>query len=97
MKFENDRLIELDCGDNSCRYAPKENKGGMRTNGGCRCHEKFAQKIVETTENKRWAYDNSVNFHEIEKLISDFARICKNKGYEDAIKQHQDAIFKCDY
>ena len=25
----------VDCGDNSCRFAPK--KGGMRTNGGCRC------------------------------------------------------------
>ena len=27
--------IGLDCGDNSCLYAPK--KTGMRTNGGCRC------------------------------------------------------------
>ena len=26
-----------DCGDNSCLYSP--NKGGMRTNGGCRCDE----------------------------------------------------------
>jgi len=26
-----------DCGDNSCLYA--KNKGGMRTNGGCRCDE----------------------------------------------------------
>ena len=25
----------MDCGDNSCSFAPK--KGGMRTNGGCRC------------------------------------------------------------
>lgn len=24
-----------DCGDNSCRYA--SHRGGMRTNGGCRC------------------------------------------------------------
>jgi hypothetical protein len=24
-----------DCGDNSCLYATR--KGGMRTNGGCRC------------------------------------------------------------
>lgn len=28
-------LLPLDCGDNSCQFAPK--KGGMRTNGGCRC------------------------------------------------------------
>ena len=25
----------MDCGDNSCYFA--ETKGGMRTNGGCRC------------------------------------------------------------
>lgn len=32
-----DRLAKYspDCGDNSCRFAVK--KGGMRTNGGCRC------------------------------------------------------------
>lgn len=28
-------LLGLDCGDNSCLFAPS--KGGMRTNGGCRC------------------------------------------------------------
>lgn len=28
-------LLKLDCGDNSCLAA--EHKGGMRTNGGCRC------------------------------------------------------------
>jgi hypothetical protein len=26
-----------DCGDNSCKYAPR--KGGMRTNHGCRCDD----------------------------------------------------------
>jgi hypothetical protein len=29
--------VILDCGDNSCRFAT--NKGGMRTNGRCRCFE----------------------------------------------------------
>ena len=28
----------LDCGDNSCRFALR--KGGMRTNGGCRCFDR---------------------------------------------------------
>lgn len=28
------RREDLDCGDNSCRFT---RKGGMRTNGGCRC------------------------------------------------------------
>lgn len=27
--------MEIDCGDNSCLFAPS--KTGMRTNGGCRC------------------------------------------------------------
>lgn len=28
--------MKLDCGDNSC-YFMENGKGGMRTNGGCRC------------------------------------------------------------
>ena len=31
--------LNIDCGDNSCMYAKK--KGGMRTNGGCRCFQDF--------------------------------------------------------
>src|SRR5687767_12632029 len=30
-----ERLSSLDCGDNSCWFA--KSRGGMRTNGGCRC------------------------------------------------------------
>lgn len=30
-----ERISKLDCGDSSCLFA--KNKGGMRTNGGCRC------------------------------------------------------------
>lgn len=33
--------VDWDCGDNSCRFAKK--KGGMRTNGGCRCLENFGK------------------------------------------------------
>lgn len=29
-----------DCGDNGCAYCPPEHRGGMRTNGGCRCINK---------------------------------------------------------
>lgn len=32
------RFDRMDCGDNSCIYA--KDKGGMRTNGGCRCHDR---------------------------------------------------------
>lgn len=31
------QALRFDCGDNSCRFA--RGKGGMRTNGGCRCTE----------------------------------------------------------
>lgn len=34
------KVLELDCGDNSCRYA--KGKGGQRTNGGCRCNHRIA-------------------------------------------------------
>jgi hypothetical protein len=41
--------MELDCGDNSCLFAT--NKGGMRTNGGCRCippgNAKLSIKVQE--------------------------------------------------
>jgi hypothetical protein len=42
-------LPPLDCGDNSCLFAPK--KGGMRTNGGCRCVvdlKPFSKRIAVT-------------------------------------------------
>ena len=32
------RCLMPDCGDNSCRYAPRPLKG-MRTNGRCRCDD----------------------------------------------------------
>lgn len=34
---------DFDCGDNSCRYA--KDKGGMRTNGGCRCADLYPRKV----------------------------------------------------
>lgn len=38
--------LDFDCGDNSCQYAKK--KGGMRTNGGCRCFQD-----IRPSENRR--------------------------------------------
>lgn len=38
---------EMDCGDNSCRYVFPENRGGMRTNGGCRCIDGKGRLILE--------------------------------------------------
>ncbi len=37
------------CGDSGCRYeSPKG--GGMRTNGGCRCHERIEDALAEAEE-----------------------------------------------
>lgn len=46
LKYEIERL-NLDCGDNSCRYA--KSKSGMRTNGGCRCKKNMDEnkKLAE--------------------------------------------------
>jgi hypothetical protein len=42
LKDEVKKVLEpfdkMDCGDNSCVFAT--NKTGMRTNGGCRCHDR---------------------------------------------------------
>ena len=38
----------MDCGDSSCLFA--EARTGMRTNGGCRCLEKF--EVYNPEENK---------------------------------------------
>lgn len=53
--------MTFDCGDNSCRYAPKP-RGGMRTNGGCRCdscpmcgqHLRFGREHREWCSDKTW-------------------------------------------
>ena len=37
------RSLAPDCGDNSCRFAI--HKGGMRTNGGCRCIEESGMPV----------------------------------------------------
>jgi hypothetical protein len=36
-------MITLDCGDNSCLFAPRP-LTGMRTNGGCRCFRDLPTK-----------------------------------------------------
>ena len=43
MKLQ--RLAQSDCGDNSCMFAGR-GKGGMRTNGGCRCYHNMADEFT---------------------------------------------------
>lgn len=40
-----------DCGDNGCQFAPK--RGGMRTNGGCRCIDRRSH--ISWTKVERYA------------------------------------------
>lgn len=43
-------MVDLDCGDNSCRFAKV--RGGMRTNGGCGCFEKagYSRSAIKSAE-----------------------------------------------
>lgn len=39
--------FNLDCGDNSCRFAKQKDRGGLRTNGGCRCLENNRNEVLK--------------------------------------------------
>lgn len=62
----------MDCGDNSCLFA--RIKGGMRTNGGCRCLdqlgvERKAQRVI-----KRWALEMVCKVKDLEAEIDNVQR-----------------------
>jgi Lar family restriction alleviation protein len=42
------RELRKGCGDNSC-YFRQSQRGGMGTNGGCRCHERVAEILAART------------------------------------------------
>jgi Lar family restriction alleviation protein len=42
------RELRKGCGDNSC-YFRQSQRGGMGTNGGCRCHERVAEILLTRT------------------------------------------------
>lgn len=45
--------LDMDCGDNSCLFA--KTRGGMRTNGGCRCLESLGFSRGQTDSLRRMA------------------------------------------
>ena len=53
MKLVAGLEFDFDCGDNSCRFARKDKRGGMRTNGGCRCLEKHRIEVTKLLLNAR--------------------------------------------
>lgn len=73
--------LNLDCGDNSCRYAKV--KTGMRTNGGCRCEQKVQEgkkaitlldqqqeKLAIACNNLGWDNSGCYDFDDLVNLIS---------------------------
>jgi hypothetical protein len=64
------RIVEHpDCGDNSCLFAEK--KGGMRTNGGCRCFCKEADDRKAFRELYRYARQLRQALREAESELRD--------------------------
>ena len=57
-----------DCGDNSCFFA--YHRGGMRTNGGCRCF----QEVFEKSGNRKLKYflqSLSLLYKETKKILEE--------------------------
>lgn len=63
MSEQSDKLGELtewlrgnapDCGDNSCLFGGR-GKGGMRTNGGCRCFKDVRPDMKRIFIERMWA------------------------------------------
>ena len=87
-------MIELDCGDNSCIFAPKP-MTGMRTNGGCRCFKHLPTKqrlfISQTWQLKQRAEKRVA---ELEKAINDEPELPDDMPDEmwEAIRNDRDAM-----
>lgn len=63
-------MLELDCGDNSCYFA--KDKGGMRTNGGCRCFSNagFNRSLYKA------ALEMLPELLQLRKEVADLKEIC---------------------
>jgi hypothetical protein len=54
VKLLTETQLPSDCGDNSCIFATR--KGGMRTNGGCRCAKTMpTHRVAQYVALARWA------------------------------------------
>ena len=49
FRIQLQKLSTQDCGDNSCLFGGK-GKGGMRTNGGCRCFKDKCYDFLDRIE-----------------------------------------------
>ena len=63
---EVERARTLDCGDNSCAFAI--NRGGMRTNGGCRC---LSGLVIHSDDATGWVIPRS-RFNVIETHVREY-------------------------
>jgi len=69
-----ERAPVLDCGDNSCRFARQ--RGGMRTNGGCRCLKELDHDPERRREVTAYllalAYENERLRGDLDAAVSSF-------------------------
>lgn len=79
-----ERISNLDCGDSSCLFSKQ--KGGMRTNGGCRCLNgrptyglhilaNHADALLDVVEAAREALDKHWIQRYREKLVEAITRL----------------------
>lgn len=78
---------ELDCGDNSCRYAPR--MGGMRTNGGCRCLKDLSAEQRRKVE--RYSYKQSLELQSLKQQLSRIMQVAGERA--ERIKELEDIIY----
>ena len=73
---------ELDCGDNSCYFA--KTKGGMRTNGGCRCFDAAGFSKSLTSAAREMLPELLSLRAEVERLTEQNAILRKQEALKDA-------------
>ena len=80
----------MDCGDNSCAFATP--RGGMRTNGGCRCLSKLQ---IHATDAKGWVIPRSkhaiIETHAREVREKFEAQIARGDQLAEAVERALDA------
>lgn len=87
------RLAQSDCGDNSCMFYGR-GKGGMRTNGGCRCYQNLSYELMNDIDAQssvplEWDREGLLN-EMVNAFKSNDQEI--NKALRENLKKCADAI-----
>jgi hypothetical protein len=72
-----------DCGDNSCLFGGR-GKGGMRTNGGCRCFKDVRPDMRRIFIERMWqAINTGSETKDRKAILLEAAEICRGEHLED--------------